>query len=130
MSRNPKFDAYFNLLNNDDVKEIQVPASNPKRLAFNVHVYQNAAHRNKKGLFLGTETRLNPKTQIIECWVVVKGDGRTFEEKKKEPFKVVKIGECLDEGNKHDVGVSKSGRLWAKYPDEDWKRLDITKLFV
>lgn len=83
MSCVPKFDAYFNMLNNDDVKSIVVPAKTMKHLSCNVHFYQNSPTRNTKGLYLSCRKILNKKTFTEDFTVFVDGDGRWDEEAEK-----------------------------------------------
>lgn len=76
MSCVPKFDAYFNMLNNDDCKKIVVPAKSMKHLSNNVHFYQTSPTRNTKGLYLSCKKVLNRKNFTEEFTVFVEGDGR------------------------------------------------------
>lgn len=129
MSRNAKFDAYFDLLDGEEVKEIQVPAVSSARLCYNVTIYKNAPHRNKKKLNFRVETRKGEKGS--EFWVVVVGKNyEPLGQAKKEEIKIVKIGEYTGKPHNHEIGVSRSGALWMRYkPEEKWQRMHIKKLF-
>ena len=115
MSCVPKFDAYFNMLNNDDVKSIVVPAKTMKHLSNNVHFYQNSPTRNTKGLYLSCRKILNKKTFTEDFTVFVDGDGRW-------DGSTGKASHYIDYGSVR-VELRKVGDNWLSYcpTQEKWK---------
>lgn len=81
MSRIPKFDAYFNLLDPENgINSIVVPAKSMVNLTNNVHAYQYSRTRNPRGLILSCKKVLNRKDFTEDFTVRVEGTGRWDQE--------------------------------------------------
>ena len=115
MSCVPKFDEYFNMLNNDDVKSIVVPAKTMRGLSSNVHSYQKSPARNTKGLYLSCRKVVNRKEGTEKFTVFVDDDGRW-------DGSTEKASHYIDYGSVR-VELRKVGENWLYYcpTQEKWK---------